>query len=51
MDDKERQKAALSAMAFGVEQRLMEQGLDSASRTKLEDSLRDIRKQLADIEG
>ena len=51
MDDKQRQKAALSAMAYGLEQRLLEEGLDSASRGKLESSLLDIRKQLAEIEN
>jgi hypothetical protein len=51
MNDTERQKATLSAMAYGMEMRLMEEGLDSESRTKLEASLHDIRKQLKELDG
>jgi hypothetical protein len=51
MNDIERQKAALLAMAYGMEMRLMEEGLDSESRTKLEASLHDIRKQLKELDG
>jgi hypothetical protein len=50
MDDKERQKAALSAIAYSLEMRLMEEALDSASRAKLETGLHDIHKQLKELE-
>lgn len=51
MEDKERQKATLAAMAHGLEMRLLEDGLDSAARTKIEMSLNDIRKQIKELEG